>query len=279
MSEQRAGEEGAAGRATAPIRFTIATLVNNLAHYEEMLDSFAGAGFGADDCEYLFIDNTRSSQTCAYRGLNWLLDQAKGENVILCHQDVRLVDDGRCELEACLADLERRDPAWALAGNAGGIAPGKLALRITDPHGDNRSVGKLPARVASLDENFIVVKRSARLGFSRDLTGFHFYGTDICLVADILGHTAYVIDFHLEHMSAGSKGPSFAAMEEAFRAKWAHALRPRWVQTTCALLNLTGDRVGGFLGQLAEKPFARIARRLPGASGWTRPAAPVRPRT
>lgn len=254
-------------------RFTIATLVNNRTHYDEMLASFEDGGFARSDCEYLFVDNTGPHQTCAYRGLDQLLAEARGDYVILCHQDVRIVDDGRPELEARLAELEARDPLWAVAGNAGGIAPGRLAIRISDPHGNNRRVGALPARVMSLDENFLVVKRSARLGFSRDLSGFHFYGADLCLVADVLGHSAYVIDFHLEHLSGGVKGPSFAAMEEAFRAKWCKALRTRYLQTTCALVSLAGDSLSELIGRVAGPPLARISKRLPSAAGWTAKSA------
>ena len=267
--EAPAADQVRAGR----VRFTIATLVNNRTHYDEMRATFLDGGFTAGDCEYLFVDNTGPQQTCAYRGLDRMLAEARGDYVILCHQDVRIVDDGRHELEARLADLDTRDPSWAVAGNAGGIAPGRLAIRITDPHGFNRRVGSLPAKVTTLDENFMVVKRAARLGFSHDLTGFHFYGADLCLVADMLGWSAYVIDFHLEHLSGGVKGPSFAAAEEAFRAKWSRALRPRFLQTTCALVSLGGDRITGLLSRVAAPQIARITRRLPSASGWTRKSA------
>lgn len=254
-------------------RFTIATLVNSRPHYEEMLASFDEAGFDRASCEYLFVDNTGAGQTCAYRGLDHMLGEARGEHVILCHQDVRLVHDGRQELEFRLAALEALDPAWAIAGNAGGIAPGRLAIRITDPHGADRRVGTLPARVMSLDENFMVVKRSARLSFSRDLTGFHFYGADLCLMADVKGLSSYVIDFHLEHMSAGVKGTTFDAMERAFCEKWGRAFRPRFLQTTCSLVSLTGDSVSRLIGRIAAPQLARISKRLPSASGWTRPVA------
>ncbi len=256
-----------------PKRFTIATLVNNRTHYDEMRASFEEGGFDRFDCEYIFVDNTGPRQTCAYRGLDRLLSEAHGEFVILCHQDVRIVDDGRAELEQRLAELETLDPSWAIAGNAGGISPGRLAIRITDPHGANRHVGALPAKVMSLDENLLVVKSVARLSFSRDLSGFHLYGTDLCLIADVMGLSAYVIDFHLEHLSGGIKGASFAAMEDAFRDKWSHALRPRFVQTTCSLLNLAGDSLGRMLGRVAGPPLARISKHLPSASGWTRKSA------
>jgi hypothetical protein len=254
-------------------RFTIATLVNNRTHYDEMLASFADAGFDRASCEYLFIDNTGASQTCAYRGLDHMLGEAKGEFVILCHQDVRMVYDGRLELEARLEALQQLDSHWAVAGNAGGIAPGKLAIRITDPHGTDQHVGTLPAKVCSLDENFMVVKRAARLSFSRDLTGFHFYGADLCMVADMLGLSAYVIDFHLEHLSGGVKGPSFYQSEAEFCAKWGRALRPRFLQTTCSMVSLTGDSLSRLLGRMAAPPLAKLSKRLPSASGWKRKTA------
>jgi len=253
-----------------PVAFSICTLVNDAAQYEQMRASLVTGGFGADVAEFLYIDNTAGEQTSAYAGLNAMLNTAVGQFAVLCHQDVRLIADTRDTLAARLAELDRLDPAWALAGNAGGIASGRLALRITDPHGTNQSMGSLPQRVMSLDENFIVVKKAARVGFSRDLGGFHFYGADICLVADILGYSAYVVDFHLLHLSAGVKGSSFAAMEDAFRRKWSRALRPRWMQTTCSLVRLSGDRLGRFAGRFAEAPVRALSRRLPGASGWTR---------
>ena len=255
------------------IAYTIATLVNDAAQHEAMRTTFLAHGFDGSDCEFLSIDNTGRQQTEAYRGLNQLLDKARGRFVILCHQDVRLIGDGRQKLEALLADLERRDPDWALAGNAGGIAPGRLAMRITDPHGADRRIGDLPQRVATLDENFIVMKRSARLGFSRDLAGYHLYGADLCLVADIRGYAAYVIDFHLHHLSPGTKSTDFLAVEAAFRAKWSRALRSRWLQTTCALVPVSGDRLDRLIGNVAGGAVASIARRLPAARGWKKRSA------
>jgi hypothetical protein len=231
--------------------YSICTLVSDLSQYQAMRASFQRHGFCSEDCEYLQIDNTKSNQEDAYAGLNQLLSEARGQYVILCHQDVRMIDDRREKLDSELARLEQIDPTWAVAGNAGGVDLGRLALRITDPHGSNSRVGDLPARVATLDENFIVVKRSVRIGFSRDLTGFHFYGADICLTADILGYSAYVIDFHLQHLSPGTASAEFFAAKSAFRRKWSHALRSRRLQTTCAKVPVAGTPVGRALGGFA----------------------------
>ena len=262
---------GAAADTPAPPAYTIATLVTEPAEYAAMRASFAAGGFTDDVCEFLVIDNTQTTsreQTDAYTGLNRALDEARAPFVILCHQDVRLTRDKRRRLEACLADLSALDASWALAGNAGGVSAGRLSVRISDPHGADQNVGPFPSRVTSLDENFIVVRRAARVGLSSDLTGYHFYGADLCLAADVLGYTAYVIDFHLQHLSPGRKSADFYASEKAFRNKWSHAFRPRWLQTTCSLLLLSGDGGSKIYGRALEVAARVLSRRLPGARGW-----------
>jgi len=239
-------------------RYTVATLVNDEVQYLAMLSSFRVGGFTEPEVEFL----AARGATSAYEALNELLAVARGEIVILCHQYVRLLTDDRDTLDRRLDDLDILDPNWALAGNAGGTAPGRLAMSITDPHGAGRRIGPLPARVMSLDENFIVMRAAAGLRFSRDMAGFHLYGADICLVADVLGWSAWVIDFHLEHLSPGRKDASFAEAERRFRTKWSRALRPRWMQTTCTLLRLSGNPLGRAFGWLQERPVRGVVRRL-----------------
>ncbi|MCH9764572.1 MAG: hypothetical protein K0U34_01080 [Alphaproteobacteria bacterium] len=246
--------------------YSIATLVTDPLQYDAMKQSFAEFGFA--ESEFLCIDNTGQDQICAYRGLNQLLNQATGDVVILCHQDVRLFDDGRETLEACLDNLEQHHPTWAVAGNAGGVAPGQLALRITDPHGADQTVGALPEEVRAVDENFIVVRRDARIGFSQDLSGFHFYGADICMMAAMAGYTAHVINFHLAHLSAGKKDTSFDAMEAEFCKKWNRALNARWIQTTCSLVYLSGAPLKRMAGELIQRPLAKLSKHGPQAAGW-----------
>ena len=256
-----------------PVRYSICSLITSRAEYAEMLASFRAHGFGQPDCEFLYIDNSQGNAFTAYDGLNRLMEAARGDVIVLCHQDVRLLTDDRDALDACLAALDARDPAWAVAGNAGGTGIGRLAMRISDPHGDDRRIGSLPERALSLDENFLVLKRSARIGLSRDLAGFHFYGADVCLAADVMGYTAYVIDFHLRHLSDGRISPAFYQARKAFRAKWSRALRPRWMQTTCGLMRLSGSRIGQAFGTAIQKHALKIALRLPAARGWP-PATP-----
>jgi hypothetical protein len=249
-------------------RYTIASIINDHNHLETLHRSMRNGGFEDTDCEYMHIDNTAGPPICAYSCLNAMLNEARGRFVILCHQDIRLLTDARSELDMRLAELEAYDPSWALAGNAGGVAAGQLAIRVTDPHGANQSVGTFPARVMSLDENFIIVRREARIGFSVNLSGFHMYGADICLNAATTGWNAYVVNFHVAHLSAGKKDDAFAVCESAFRAKWSNAFAPRWLQTTCTLIHLAGNPLGQLAGCIAKTPFRKISRRLPNAAGW-----------
>ena len=218
------------------LRYSICTLVSNPSEYAGMVASFVEAGFREDLCEYLYCDNSRTNQLDPYAAYNIFLRSARGRYIVLCHQDILLSYDGIDKLEQLIRDLDARDPDWALLGNAGGIGLGHHAIRIT--HGDGRefNTGHFPARVQSLDENFIVAKRSANLGLSHDLHGFHFYGTDLCQNAIFLGLSAWVVDFHLLHKSAGKFDGSFLEAYRQICRKYRSTHRDGYIQTTCAIL-------------------------------------------
>jgi hypothetical protein len=225
----------------APLPFSICTLVSRPEQYAGMLASFRAAGFG-DDCEYLCIDNSQGNVMDAFAGYNAFLAQARGEYIILAHQDLLLAFDNREVLEERLRELTARDPHWGACGNAGGIGIRRNIMRITDPHGSDVSIGPFPHPVLSLDENFMVARRRANLCLSRDLSGYHMYGPDLSVMADIAGWRCYVIDFHLRHLSAGTIDASFNEGAAAFARKYARAFRSRWIPTTVTNAFLSGSQ-------------------------------------
>jgi hypothetical protein len=228
------------------IDYSICTLVNDGQEYERMLQSFARNGFKAPRCEYLHIDNTQINKFDGFSGLNVFLRAARGRYVIVCHQDVELLDDGIQQLDQRLDELSAVDPAWGLAGNAGGRYKGDvrdLAIRISDPYGRDTAKGPFPCRVSALDENFLVIKASANLAASGDLKGFHLYALDLAVLAAVLGYRAYVIDFHLQHASPGRlrSGGGLARGEVEFQVvrrrlidKYKIAFAPRWYSSSAA---------------------------------------------
>jgi hypothetical protein len=239
--------------------FSICTLVTRPSEYAEMAASFVDRGFSPDDCEYLYLDNSGQNAFDAFRGYNLFLSNARGHYVILCHQDIVLHADGRADLERRLEELTALASDWALCGNAGGIGLGRRAIRITDPHGSDQAIGHFPVRATALDENFIVVRRDANLALSHDLSGYHFYGADLCIVADFLGRTAWVIDFHLTHKSHGPVDRHFYSMRQQVARKYRRALRPRWIVTTVTDFFVSGSRIAS---RLLTSPVARLPRSV-----------------
>lgn len=226
--------------------------------YGEMKASFLEHGFTPDRAEFLVVDNIKGNSFDAYSGLTRLLNEARGRYVILCHQDLLLLDDGATELESRLAQLDERHPDWGIAGNSGITEDNRHVLHISDPHGENQHIGNLPERVSSLDENFLVVRKSSGIRPSAEMTGFHLYGTDLCLQARQLGHSACVIDFHLRHLSGGRMDEDFYRGEKAFERHWSVKLPSALVvRTTCTELILGSDSKARWLKAL------RSVRRHP----------------
>jgi len=228
------------------VRYSLCTLVTRPHEYAEMLRNFGQHGFREEDCEILFVDNSEQNRMDAFAAYNRFLVEARGEYIILCHQDVLLLSDDRAKLDGLLQELTERDPAWAVCGNAGARDNGDVCCRITDPKSDD-TLGSFPEKVICLDENFLVVRRSANLALSSDLRGFHWYGADLCRVADVLGYTAYVIDFHLLHKSKGTFDSTFHQGRLEFAAKYARAFRPRWQHVTTGWSAYLGGSKGGSL--------------------------------
>ena len=249
------------------IRYSICTFVTRHSQYNDMVESFVSHGFSYDDCEYLYIDNSETNHYEAYAGINKFLAISKGLYIIICHQDLLLLQDDRKKLDAVIEELNQLDPNWGVCGNGGGIHPGRLALRVTDPHGDDQFTERLPIKVRGLDENFLVARRDANLSVSRDLHGFHLYGADLCIVAHFLGYTTYVVDFHLRHLSHGVKGPTFDPVRSALITKYNRSLRPQMVTTPSTTVFL-GNRaflssvLNSFVVLGIAKRLGRLAARL-----------------
>ena len=147
----------------------------------------------------------------------------------------------------CIQYLDGKDATWALLGNAGGINLKWIATHITEGKtGIIRSETHLPLKTKTLDENFIVVKKSANIALSNNLQGFHFYGTDICLIANVLGFNSYVINFNLIHKSNGKKDESFYDLEKKIRIKYHKSFQAKYITTTFSRFYISGNFFGNY---------------------------------
>ena len=71
-----------------------------------------------------------------------------------------------------------------------------------------------------------------------DLKGFHFYGPDLCLQAEILGGSAYAIDFHIRHNGQGHTGKLFRASRGDFVRKYRQYFPGRALNTVNSVVDL-----------------------------------------
>ena len=232
------------------VRYSVCTLVTDPEEYAVMVQSYQKAGFTDDLCEFLFVDNSKRNKYDAFTGLNLLLSKASGQFIILTHQDVEINFDTEEILSQRIRKINEIDSKWAVLANAGGADVKRLYRKISHPH-ETINQGPFPQRVRAVDENFIVLKKEAGLNFSSDLSGFHFYGTDICLRAEQKGYTCYVIDFQLLHKSKGNINESFFKAREAFMQKYSQSLSPQYIRTTCTTMFISKS---AFLNYLMNKP-------------------------
>ncbi|MDB5013823.1 MAG: hypothetical protein JWQ25_2025 [Daejeonella sp.] len=222
-------------------RYSICTLVSKPQEYEEMLNSFIQAGFATEFCEYLCIDNSKTNTYDAFGGLNRFLREAKGEYIILCHQDILLHDHNINDLDKRVEEMDVIDANWGILSNAGGINLKYVAMHVTQNSGHRLVEHLLPLKTKTVDENFILVKNTSNLALSHNLQGFHLYGTDICLIAETLGFTSYIIDFNLTHKSNGNADASFYKIRRELMKKYQQAWRGRFTSTTITRFYISGN--------------------------------------
>lgn len=223
--------------------FTVATMVNRLPEYHEMLDSAKISGFDREDVEFVFVDNSNGNRFDGFSAVNHFLKIASGRYLIICHQDILFEFDDFSLLYSKILEIERLDPMWGVVGNAGKKFNSESVIRITDPGASNLSKGPFPQKVMTLDENFLVVNMQYRLSPTLGVAGFHLYGTDLCCNAALLGLNSYVIDFHLRHKSSGNADESYRKVQKQLIQKYSQRKKMQVVQAMCSRFFVSGSRV------------------------------------
>ena len=220
--------------------YAICTIVNDMQAYVDLVRSFNNSGFNDTNSIFMYADNSHGNKFEAYESIRHFLFKSNSKYIIICHQDIGLIDN-KSYLDQQLDFLESYDSLWAIAGNAGGKGINAVVKYITTPGGNEKKDIVEPTRVYSLDENFLIIKKAAQLSISKDLSGFHFYGTDLCLIADILGYRAYVIPFMVKHHSGGNWDRSFYLQQGNFLKKYEKALSGRLLESTCSRFYISGS--------------------------------------
>ncbi len=217
-----------------------------------MKASFLEMGFDLEHCNYSMFDNTEKNNFEPYETFNSIQSKNSDRYIIFCHQDVVLDrGNGFNDLMNKLNQLDQIDPNWAVCGNAGVNDKYEYVLKISDRYNSPHWAGEFPQRIYSLDENFLVIKASSKIQCSTNISGFHFYATDLCLKAVANGFSCYVIDFHLTHLGKGILSNSFWEVKANFYQNWFSKFRFCYVKTiTGQLMCLSGSKVKRHLGSI-----------------------------
>ena len=185
----------------------------------------------------------------AAAGLNLGLERAELELVVCVHQDVFLPAGwDRCFMQQ-LQESERRFGSIGVAGvygvgevlepeDSGQPLQAERIGWVVDRGRLLRDGPELPAKVATLDELLLVVRRDTGLRFDPDL-GFHLYGADICLRARERGLAVVALAALCHHNSRNVGLPeAFYRSAAVFARKWSHRLP---VATPCVIIDRDGE--------------------------------------
>jgi hypothetical protein len=197
-------------------------MVTDWSQYELMKSSMQSSGFNAGTT-FCAFDNTVGNRYEPYELIGRLIEETVDDILMVCHQDIRFTTPGaKRALIDVVRQLDALDPAWAICGPAGVTDGYEFVVTLDDPVHDETRRTELarPELVHSLDECLLVLKPRTGLRPSRQLSGFHLYGTDLSLRARVSGMGAYVVPIAVTHLSEGSFGEAFRASTDEFRAAW-----------------------------------------------------------
>ncbi len=211
------------------ITFCVAT--NNP---DVLAENFSSSPFLSAPNDYQVL--LRSGFVSAGTAYNDAIDASSNDLIVFAHQDVYFPQEWIAQLQRALAQLNETDPEWGVLGCWGITEGGKYRGFIcSSTHGIHGKPFGEPARVETLDELVLILRKSSRLRFDENLTHFHIYGADICLTAGQHHLNSYAIDAPCVHNTKqGAILPEeYYLCSTYIRRKWRAALP---IQTTCAQL-------------------------------------------
>jgi len=252
-----------------PCLFSVCCLVTRWSDYKVARCAYQKQGFHSGNSEFLICDNSQENVHDAFEAVRIFLREARGRYILIAHQDAYPLEPCSKLLER-LESLEKADPMWGVAGNSGVERGRWLSLlgSLEMPGGIKIEMKRPFERVTNLDENVLLVRNGSGVTVSGDLRGYHLYGADLCLVADRLGFSSYVLDYRWHHESYGIIGDDFFFSKRKLVSKLERHYAVTSAPTTCTHLNWRpsawskADACARSLFQVAFDPRNTVARAL-----------------
>lgn len=170
--------------------------------------------------ELIVIQNPNNiNYPCIGEALNIGIEKARYEIIVVVHEDVYLYDKWQNDFCQALFLLEKYDPDWAVLGCAGIDHSGSAIGNWHDPHGvtNTFSKGQRFARVVTLDEHLLVIRKSMDVRFDPDIPGIHGLGVDLLHSTAERKLNSYVINAPSWHKYKDANGVQIKTSKESIK--------------------------------------------------------------
>ncbi len=178
----------------------------------------------------ILIQEGYTSAAIAY---NDAIEKSQNDLIVFVHQDIILPEGWADNLERALEHLAEHDPNWGVLGTYGEtLHEGGRGYVYSTGLGIMGRPFEAPARIQTLDEIVLIMRKSSGLRFDDQLPNFHMYGTDLCMMAESEGRKNYAISaFCIHNTNPGLiLGDDFYACYWHLQRKWRERLP---IKTTC----------------------------------------------
>jgi len=186
--------------------YSIITLVHDFNEYLNFCNSLKTQQ-GKHSIELIAIPNFNNMYTNVGKAYNNAMDISSGKHVIFLHQDVVVPDNWLNSITKNIKQLEVEQSKWGVIGPAGVTLDHKAYYYLTDASlTPLNPPNKYKNEVLTLDELCLIINKQTGLRFRDErITGFHFYGADICMNAKSKGLHNFAIDAYCYHNSLDGK--------------------------------------------------------------------------
>jgi len=169
--------------------------------------------------EFIVVDNQSDVFfNTLGQAINAGISQARNDLLVIVHEDVVLLPGWQAMFEKSLTDLEQHDSDWLVVGLVGWNENNKLRGHLSDPHAFYNTLGeKSFSRVASIDEQVLVIRKSKGLFPDVDLPSIHNIGRDLVWSAAKKGGATYVVNAPPIHKYADAAGKLVLSVDDSIK--------------------------------------------------------------
>lgn len=210
------------------VDISFVTCINNMTQYINYVVNSLFKNNTTKNYEIIPILNFDNPYSAA-RALNLGIEKARGDIVVLCHQDVIFYENWINMLFDRIGEIESTyTKKWGIIGTAGITTRDDTFGVVHSIKGTIQWQSTKRTRVGevqTVDEHCMILKKSTGLRFDPNtFDGFHFYGPDICLLSLSRGYKNFGILCPLVH---DSNSGSLASGRNEFM-RLLHALAKKW---------------------------------------------------